>query len=198
MKREFLENLGLGEEAIDQIMDEHGKNINALKEKFSKLESQLAASEEKAEGLEEQVRERDNQLKSLSDQVKDHPELQKQIEDLKNQNEKMMKDYEEKLRDQSISSQIESALIRNQARNTATVLPLINREKLTLDDSGKLIGLDEQIEGIKKENDFLFGETKPVGTLPPDGISAGEKESSYPQKLAEAVNQSLNGLLNFD
>ena len=40
MKREFLTELGLEKEAIDKIMAEYGKDINAEKEKLTALEQE--------------------------------------------------------------------------------------------------------------------------------------------------------------
>lgn len=42
MKREFLENLGLDRGAVDAVMSENGKSIEALKEKNRSLEEEAA------------------------------------------------------------------------------------------------------------------------------------------------------------
>lgn len=42
MKREFLENLGLDRGAVDAVMSENGKSIEALREKCRLLEEEAA------------------------------------------------------------------------------------------------------------------------------------------------------------
>jgi hypothetical protein len=74
MTREFLENLGLEKEVIDQIMKEHGKAIQSakpqdyddLKEANEKLKKQLGELEgtvEEFKGYKDQLTEKDNLIK---------------------------------------------------------------------------------------------------------------------------------------
>ena len=41
MERKFLEDLGIAADLVDKIIDEHGKNINALKAQRDTYKSQL-------------------------------------------------------------------------------------------------------------------------------------------------------------
>jgi hypothetical protein len=74
MTREFLENLGLEKEVIDQIMKEHGKAIQSakpqdyddLKEANEKLKKQLGELEgtiEEYKGYKDQLAEKDSIIK---------------------------------------------------------------------------------------------------------------------------------------
>ena len=74
MTREFLENLGLEKEVIDQIMKEHGKAIqsakpqdyDSLKEENEQLKQRLGELEgtvEELKGYKDQLTEKDNLIK---------------------------------------------------------------------------------------------------------------------------------------
>ncbi len=74
MTREFLENLGLEKEVIDQIMKEHGKAIqsakpqdyDSLKEENEQLKQRIGELEgtvEELKGYKDQLTEKDNLIK---------------------------------------------------------------------------------------------------------------------------------------
>lgn len=63
------------------------------------------------------------------------------------------------------------------------MLKLIDLDKVTIDDSGKLTGLSEQIETLKKDKPFLFkAAPNPVD---PNGNGNKPAEKSFAAKLAE-------------
>jgi len=68
MNREFLKNLGLEDEKIDQIMAEHGKTVNSMKDELNK-----------AKDLKQQIKDLQDQIKELADKVN---EIIEHIEDL--------------------------------------------------------------------------------------------------------------------
>ncbi len=55
-----------------------------------------------------------------------------------------------------LSFATEKALMKAGARNIKAVGSLLEREKISLDETGKLIGADEQIEAIKQSDPYLF------------------------------------------
>lgn len=62
MKREFLENLGLEKDAVDAVMAEYGRGIEAMKQKCDLLEDQCDALKERVPGLERRISELDDGL----------------------------------------------------------------------------------------------------------------------------------------
>ncbi|MFE5786079.1 phage scaffolding protein [Rhodococcus erythropolis] len=66
----------------------------------------------------------------------------------------------ERFKSQAMNTQISSLLERN-GINNPKVANLVDREKVTLDDEGKLVGADEQIEQIRSEFPELFTTQKP-------------------------------------
>lgn len=78
MNREFLKELGLEDEAIESIMKEHGKAIQAVKpaEDYEELKEANAT-------LEQQVQEMQGTLKTKENELGNIDELKKEVETYK-------------------------------------------------------------------------------------------------------------------
>lgn len=158
MKRDFLKELGLEDEAISKIMAEHGKTVNALKDdadKVDTLEAQL-------NDLKNQIKDRDAQLEDLAEKAKGNEDLLKQINDLKDLNEKTAKDYRDKLDAQKLEFAIERSLAEAKARNPRAVKALLDTEAIKL-DGDTLLGLEEQLKSLQESDSYLFGDGEPAG-----------------------------------
>ena len=78
---------------------------------------------------------------------------------------------EKKLSAKRFEFALEKGLSSSGARNPKALAGLIDRAKISLDDSGDLIGLDTQIEALKKGEDtaFLFQPAKSSTGLSHEG-----------------------------
>lgn len=158
MKREFLKELGLEDEAIDSIMKEHGKTVNDIKEKADKvdgLQSQI-------EDLQGQIKERDTQLEDLSEKAKNNKELTAEIDRLKEENENAANEWKEKLEKQAFDFKLEKTLSDNKAKNPKAVKALLDIDSIKLDGE-TLLGLDDQLKALQESDGYLFGEDEPAG-----------------------------------
>lgn len=151
MKRDLLKEHGFSEEQINFVMAENGKDVNSLKEQINNLTGER-------DGLQKQINDRDKQLNTLKKSSKDNEELQSQIKQLQDENKTAKQNYQDQLAKQNKSFKIEGALRDAKAKNIKTVLPLIDTEKVSVNDDGTLNGLSEQLDNIKQDNGFLFGE----------------------------------------
>lgn len=151
MKRDLLKEHGFSEEQINLVMAENGKDVNSLKEQINNLTGER-------DGLQKQIDDRDKQLNTLKKSAKDNEELQSQIKQLQDENKTAKQNYQDQLAKQNKSFKIEGALRDAKAKNIKTVLPLIDTEKVSVNDDGTLNGLSEQLDNIKQDNGFLFGE----------------------------------------
>lgn len=149
MKREFLKELGLEDEAIDKIMAEHGKTVNETKQKAEKVDS----LEEQLEDYKKQISERDTQLEELK--KVDAEGLQAKIDELQQQNETTKTEYEEKLQQQAFDHKLESALSGAKVKNTRAVKALLDMDTIKL-DGDTLKGLDDQLNNLKESDAYLF------------------------------------------
>lgn len=154
MKREELKKQGLNDDQIDFVMAQNGKEVNALNDKINGLTSER-------DGLQNQIEDRDTQLSDLKKSVKDNDALKDQIKQLQDENKTAKQNYQDQLAKQNKSFKIEGALRDAKAKNIKTVLPLIDTEKVSVNDDGSLNGLSEQLDAVKKENSFLFEADQP-------------------------------------
>lgn len=165
---EWLKTI-LGEAYTDdtdkKVSDEIGKNFVAR--------ADFNAKSEEVKNLNAQLVERDKQLEGLK--KVDAEGLQQQIKNLQEENKRAKDTYDEQLNKIKFEHAIDTALTGAKARNTKAVSALLDRETITFKD-GKLLGLDEQLKTLKKDNAYLFEEDKPndpvKGVKPLGGLTS--------------------------
>src|SRR5699024_3730440 len=163
MKREFLKELGLEDSVIDKIMAENGKDKENAKGDVSKLEAEIKTKEKELETLQGQLKKANEQIEEFKDM--DIDAIQNAADDYKEKYKTAKTEAEEELEKIKFEYAIDKALGQAKARNTKAVKALLDLDNLKLTDD-KILGLDEQLESIKKENNFLFeGEKKEVPTI---------------------------------
>ena len=153
MKREFLEGLGIEKENIDKIMAENGKDIEGVKANLSTKEAELADTKKLLDDANKEI----EGFKDL-----DVEAIKAKAEDYKTKFEEAQEKAKAELERVQFNHILENTLKGAKARNVKAVKALLDLEGLKLNE-GKIIGLDEQLESIQKENEFLFEveETKP-------------------------------------
>lgn len=146
MQRNELEKLGLEKEAIDQIMALHGRDIEANKAKVS-------AAEAERDGLKSQLDEAAKAIEGFK--ALDIEGVKKSADEWKAKAEQAQKDAEKQVYQVRYESALSDALKASKAKNVKAVRALLNEADLKLTDDG-LVGLKEQLEKVKPENDYLF------------------------------------------
>lgn len=163
MKRSFLEELGLEKDVIDKIMDENGKDVE-------KAKGSLTDVQQERDELKKQISDRDEQLETLKKAKGNSEELQKQIEQLQADNKQI-----------KIDTAAERALAGAKAKNITAAKALLKLDGAELADDGTIKGLAEQIDAVKKDNDYLFEADKPTKTKPSvKGATPGEGNDDKP------------------
>lgn len=131
MKRDFLTSeLGLSKEVTEKIMAQYGESVNSLREENKRLAEENADFKQKAEeaqGLKGKVEELSAQVGTLT----------------------------QELEGSKIEGALSNALIGAGAKNLKAVSALIDKSKIQFTDEG-VSGIDEQIEAIKSDCDYLF------------------------------------------
>lgn len=173
MNREFLKNLGLEDEKIDQIMAEHGKTVNSMKDELNKAKD----LKQQIKDLQDQIKQRDDQLEDLKGKAAGNEDLQKQIQTLQDQNKQLQQDYEAKIQKQQFEFSLEKALTAAKVRNAKAVKALLDTEVIKL-DGDKLLGLDEQLKNIKESDPYLFEEEKPAEPKKPQFMTGQHYKGS--------------------
>lgn len=168
MKREFLKEFGLADDAIEKIMAENGKDINELKTASTTAQTTIA-------DLQKQIGDRDKQLETLKKSSGDNEALQTQITELQTANKTAKAEYEEKLKQLKVESEIGEVLAGKTFVNDFTKDSIKAKmlEKVKSDDSkGKsyadiLVALTQGDDGKLLPN--IFTESKPGNPPPPAG-----------------------------
>ncbi len=185
MKREFLENLGISRDIINQIMDENGKDIEKAKSDYAAIKAEL----EKTKGV---IAERDSQLSALRLLAGDNEELTKKISELEETNKKAAAAHAAEISELKINAAIDRAMTAARAKLPKAVRALLDMDKIKIDDSGSVVGVDEQIKALSKSENtsFLFEADvyKFRGFQPGASMGLSElKQNGADQKIREAM-----------
>jgi len=178
MKREDLKGLNLPDEAIDSIMALHGKDIESHKTKLVTLQTEV-------DGLKGQLTEAGAQIEKFK--VMDVDGIKAAADDWKLKAEKAQTDAAAQLQSLKFDHALEGALTGAKAKNIKAVQSLLSRDALKFNDAdGTIIGLNEQLEKIKSENDYLFQDETP----PPTIIKGGNNQSVLKDPQLDAMRKA--------
>lgn len=171
MDRNFLKNLGVDEENIGKIIDEHHSSNNNLKE-------QLSAKKDEVKNLKS---ERD-ELKTKVDDVNDKDDKINSLQSQYDEAKKEIDDYKTKLSNQSLEKDILQRI--PDAYDVNDVLSLIDKSKFEYDDEGNINNMDDVINGFKENKSHLFksdGASGNQGGDDPQGQQSKETDPPQPK-----------------
>lgn len=186
MTKEELLALGINEETAQTIVDNYAASYVE--------KSVLEAEESKVTDLTQQLTDRDTQLTELQNQAAGNTDLQAQITALQEQNANEKASYEQTLKQKDYDYALSNALRDAKAKNPKAVQALLNTEAITL-DGDKLIGLSEQLEVLKKSDDYLFVPDGLKGGTPPLG-SGGQTQTLTKSEFAKKSYETRMDLIS--
>lgn len=150
----------IGEEAFkalpDGVKNKH-KDTDFVDSTGYVEKSELDTANKTIKQYKKDIAKRDTDLTDLQDKAKGNEDLTAEIERLKEENKNTTKDYEAKLEKLNFDTKLDKALSGAKAKNPKTVKALLNIENLKLDGED-IIGLKEQLEGLKESDGYLFNE----------------------------------------
>lgn len=138
--------------------------------------------------LSEQIADRDKQLKKLKDSVGDNEALKQQIEDLQKASKEQKTEFEAKEKALRLDTAIKLA-IGDSAQDTDIVTGLINKDKLILGEDGKVAGLSEQLETLKKDKSFLFKSDNQPPKYNPNGGGKPPEKNPFKKETFNLTEQ---------
>lgn len=151
----------LGQELYDQVIEKLGDEKIAIVSDGSYIPKQkFDDKNDEVKQLKQQLADRDNDLESLRKKAKDNEELQQEIDDLKQQYDDTKKEYEDKIKQQTFNYELEKALRNAKVRDPKDVVGQLDKDRLKL-DGDKILGLDEQINHLKENKEYLFEPDEP-------------------------------------
>jgi predicted nucleic acid-binding Zn-ribbon protein len=168
MKREDLAKLGIAEDLVDKIMALHGSDIESHKGK-------LTASQAELDGLKKQLTEAGAAIEGFK--KLDVDGIKAAADEWKAKAEAAQAEAAKQVAALKFDHALDGALTGAKAKNAKAVRALLTLDALKLNETdGSILGLKEQLEKIKTENDFLFDSDQPtpkivVGGNPTQTIS---------------------------
>lgn len=185
---EFLKEI-LGEELYAQVAAKLKGNDSV---KLANLATGEYVSKSKYDA--EQLA-KDKRIQELTDKIKnfegvDVKQLQTDVENWKTK-------YNQDLESARLDSAIQLAIAKSGTLSEKALMGLLDKDKIKFDKDGKLTGLDEQIEAIKKEDSFLFKAAEPNKPKEGDDVELGGNHGGSPKPeapttLAAAISERYN------
>ncbi len=155
---ELIKNLGIAQEGQAMATDA----IKAFLDGSYIPKARFNEINEKNKDLVAQIADRDKQLTTLKKAAGDNESLKAQIEDLQKANKEQREAADARIKTLQLDSAIKLALGES-AQDLDIVSSLIKRDALVLGEDGKVSGLKEQVEDLRKTKPFLF---KQEGGMP--------------------------------
>nr|DAV80921.1 MAG TPA: minor structural protein [Caudoviricetes sp.] len=171
MKKEDLIALGVDEETAKSIMALHGKTV-------TQLNAQVATLEGERDTAQQQLASNQTELDTLKESAKGNEALTAQLADLQAKFDDAQANSQNTIAELKKQSAIELALTQAGARNITAVKALLDADKLTISENG-VEGLNEQLEAVKADNDYLFQVAEPkTPTIVTGGNPQGTQTSA--------------------
>ncbi len=179
MERKFLEELGIGKELVDKVMEEHGKSIQAEQDKTASKDAELAAMV-KANG------ELEAALKNLDGEKPE--DVEQALADLRAQHDTEISKIR---RDNALNL----ALVKSKAKRPEAVRALLNMDAIKLDGE-VLIGLENQLKELKESDAYLFEDENAIEKRKDSGTEHGDSPDPDKDAKIEAAIREGAGLLS--
>ena len=184
---------GLGE-LLKKIRGDENLTEAQAEEELNKIlptdwipKAKFNETSEETKLLKKQLEDTNTQLATLKDKAGLSDDYKKQIDDLTAKQKLQETEYKAQLTQIKRDTAIESALTGAKARNLKAARALLDESKIVLGDDGKIAGVAEQLEAIRKENSYLFeasgdegseggGQNKAPGKIPSFGGAGGSNQ----------------------
>lgn len=146
--------------------------------KLANLASGQYVDKAKLDGKISELNTANQTIKDLQDTIKkfdgvDPEKLKKDVSDWEQK-------YNNDIGKLKLDYALETALMASKAKNTKAVKALLNHDEIKL-DGDKLLGLDAQLEAIKKDNDFLFEAEKQEDPQDPSTVTLNSGGAHSPK-----------------
>lgn len=156
MKNEDLIKLGIeNEEVQNELFKLHGKSIESLKAENSDLTEQV-------ESLSGKVENATKTIESFTEKEMDLDTIRTEAEEWKTKAEEAEELRAQEVQQLKFDHALDEQLKEVGAKNIKAVKALLDMETIEFDEEGELVGLEDQLEPITLENDFLFESGEPT------------------------------------
>ncbi|HGM3508435.1 TPA: phage scaffolding protein [Clostridioides difficile] len=184
MNKEFLSGLGLKDDIITQILENHSSMLEKEKERYQSLEIKVG-------GLEQQLKDANKEIKGYKDMnIEDIQKKALEWETKYNDDTKALKEQlESKEYENSLKELLGKYKFSSELSKTAVLSEL--KEKRFKNENGTLLGADEYLSQLKEKDPGAFLNDAP-GTI--ISSTKGIQDSSTLSKN-ENANMALRALI---
>ena len=191
MKREFLQNIKVGDqtlpkEVIDMIMDENGHDIEAVKAKFADYDT-----------IKTQLEEAKTTIQSFNDQGQDIEAARQKAAEWENKYNQAIADHEAEKAEREFMADIVDEITRRRGRNKDAIIGALGKDQMDALRSSKnrKDDIKAAFDKFQQDNSYLFdGEQTP----PPYAPGAGSQNMGGGVGGVEAAFAKLNPGLKLD
>lgn len=153
MEREILEGLGLDETQIESVLEANRKSV----EQYTEQIDEIKLSEE---GVQKELNVLEDVVKTLNSKVDDESsgklgKSEAEVKLLRDEIESLKLDSDKKVNQLKFDSELDLQLVKSGTKSTKAIKALIDKDGLKY-EGGKILGLDEEIERLVGEYDYLF------------------------------------------
>lgn len=191
MKTEDLKAQGLTDEQINFVMGENGKDLKTLQDENATLKTEKAQLENDKTVLTKEKSEKEKALEDLQKNSISNEEYQNKIKEIE---ENAKKEHDDYVLNQLIEQALDEARVLKSENARISIKGLLDMSKVTISkDLKNATGIKEQIEAIKKTDNYFFEKKKATGYEPvePDGDKGNEgNEISMASNFAKEANKS--------
>ena len=141
--------------------------------------------------LEEQLKTANDTIKGLKKDNADNEALQQKVTEYEEQIKTLEKDSQEKIRNMALDNAISGFLKENKAKYPDLLASKFDRDKLEVDEQGKVNGLSEQGKTLMDQYQEMFQETVSGFTPPSPDVGSQATGGSYETLVKNADNMSV-------
>lgn len=150
MKKEDLVAMGLTAEQVDKVVQFYEEAVKGFVPK-ARLDEVIG----ERDSAKKDLAVRDKQLEDIEKDAGDNTELQGTIKQLQAENKKAKEEYEKEIKETRLTSAIKVA-IAGKVHDVEIVANQFDKGKISVDENGKLTGLDDQLKALQENKAFLF------------------------------------------
>ena len=147
-----------------KIQEGYGK-LFVPKDDFNKKNNDLKEYKQQVEDYKTQLGERDSQLEDLRKISNNNEDLQTKIKEMEKQNKLKIENMEKQMKDKEFKWEVNDEIRAYNPKNIKAVSALLDYSKIKKDGE-HILGLKDQLDNLKENESYLFGEAK--DNLPPD------------------------------
>lgn len=166
--KESLLSLGIEQSVVDQVMAKVGdKKLHVFADGEGIPMTRFTEVNEQKNAFKKQVEELNSQVAELSKFKGTADEWKQKAETIQAEHTAKIAEMEKGFTTKRIELEINTALTLSKAKNNKAVSALLDTQSIKL-DGDKVVGLNEQLEKVMKDNPYLFDTVQP--NTPPSNI----------------------------